>query len=308
MRNVRTIICAFVLLCSSGSILGCSRAIAPLTSPGQSAVALTGGPNTSMIYVARTSDGVLAIDLGWWGSEGALTRALLDLGASPSDVDAVFLTHSHRDHIGAWRLVRHARFHVAVPEYSRLVGDTAHGGWIPRLADQILPSDLPPPGELNVQAFARDTSFVLGADTVRAYLVPGHTAGSVVYLFRGILFLGDAATYSRRDGFGPARPGFSDDASSAADNLDRLWSRIPMESVRYVCTAHARCVPFTGEFLQEVAQYAERNWLRRAGGIGSRVAASGNSAVRWGKPRVACPPCEDGTDQQDQHGPGRNAA
>jgi hydroxyacylglutathione hydrolase len=254
VRNPKAVPFLFVLLWGSGTLVGCSRAIEPLTSAGTAAVALTGGPNTSMIYVARTADGIMAIDLGWWGSEGALTRALRDLGARPSEVEAVFLTHSHRDHIGAWRIVRHAEFHVAAPEYSRLVGDTAHRGWIPRLVDRILPSDLPSPGELNVQPFARDTSFVLGADTVRAYVVPGHTAGSAVYLFRGILFLGDAATYSRVDGFRPAKAGFSDDASGAAENLDHLWRRIPTESVRYVCTAHARCVAFSGAFLREVTR------------------------------------------------------
>lgn len=253
MRYPNTLVLLFVILCGSGSFSGCSRAIEPLTSPGESAVALTGGPNTSMIYVARTSDGVLAVDLGWWGSEDALTSALAELGARPSEVDAVFLTHSHRDHIGAWRLVRHARFYIAAPEHSRLVGDTAHRGWIPELVNRIMPSDLPHPGELNVRAFSRDTSFVLGADTVRAYVVPGHTAGSAVYLFRGVLFLGDAATYSRLGGFAPAKPGFSDDAPRAAESLERLWSRIPAASVRYICTAHARCAHFTRAFLRDVA-------------------------------------------------------
>lgn len=70
----------------------CSRAIAPLISPGESAVALTGGPNTSMIYLARTAAGVVAIDLGWWGTEGALDRALRELAAARRDVAMVFLT------------------------------------------------------------------------------------------------------------------------------------------------------------------------------------------------------------------------
>lgn len=101
--------------------------------------------------------------------------------------------------------------------------------------------------------FSRDTSFVLGADTVRASVVPGHTAGSAVYLLRGILFLGDAATYSRLGGFAPAKPGFSDGARLAAESLERLWSRIPAVSVRYICTAHARCAHFTRAFLGDVA-------------------------------------------------------
>lgn len=252
MRNLKIIVHLAAILLSGCTLFGCSRAIEPLISPGESAVALTGGPNTSMIYLARTTDGVLAVDLGWWGSEAALTRALRDLGAGPSEVDAVFLTHSHRDHIGAWRLVRLAHFYVAAPEHSRLVGNTAHRGWIPELANRIMRSDLPSPGELNVHAFSRDTSFVLGTDTVRAYFVPGHTAGSAVYLIRGILFLGDAATYSPVSGFAPAKPGFSDDATRAAESLAQLWSRLPEGGVRYICTAHARCAPFSGEFLRDV--------------------------------------------------------
>jgi glyoxylase-like metal-dependent hydrolase (beta-lactamase superfamily II) len=245
------------LLCIAATGLAfaaCSRAIAPLVSPGGSAVALTAGPNTSMIYLARTAEGVLAIDLGWWGSERALQDALRDLDATHKDVAMVFLTHSHRDHIAAWRSVRHARFYMAAAEYARLVGDSTHRGWVPKVSDQIKPPQLPRPGELDVRGFTRDTALVLGSDTLRAYLVAGHTAGTSVYLFRGVLFLGDAVTYSRWRGFAPAKPRVSDDPRMAAENLERLWTRLPPGGVRYVCTAHARCAPFSADFLADVAR------------------------------------------------------
>jgi glyoxylase-like metal-dependent hydrolase (beta-lactamase superfamily II) len=105
-----------------------------------------------------------------------------------------------------------------------------------------------------VRTFATDTTFVLGADTLRAYVVPGHTAGSAVYLFRGVLFLGDAVTYSWWRGFAPARRGYSDDPRAAAANLARLWRRLPPGAVRHVCTAHARCAAFTAGFLGDVAR------------------------------------------------------
>lgn len=235
-------------------LTACSRAIAPLESPGASAVAMTSGANTSMIYLARTSNGVLAIDLGWWGHDRALTEALRELDATRDDVRHVFLTHSHRDHIGAWASLRTARFHLAEPERALLLGDSAHDGWIPKLADKVKPPALPRAGDLEIVAFASDTAFVVGADTLRAYLVSGHTAGTAVYLLRGVLFLGDAVTWSRFGGFAPAKRGFSDDRREAIANLAELWPRLPPGGVRYACTAHARCARYDRAFLADVAK------------------------------------------------------
>lgn len=233
-------------------ILGCARSVSPLVRRSASVVALTGGPNTSMVYLARAGERVIAIDLGWWGSRRAVTAALRELDASPERVTDVFLTHSHRDHIGAWRLLRRSRFHLADAERPLLFGDRPHGGWIPRLAERIRPSGLPRPGDLDVDAFSRDTTFVFGRDTLFAFLVPGHTAGSTVYLFRGVLFLGDAATHTPWGGFGPARRGYSDDAAAGAVNLRTLWLRLPRDGVRYVCTAHGHCARYSAAFMKDV--------------------------------------------------------
>lgn len=232
----------------------CHLPAPPLSEPRQAAFALTGGSNASMIYVARTTDGVLAIDLGWWGHGKSLTRALESLDATTADVRWVFLTHSHRDHIAAWRTLRQARFHVGAAEQSLLFGDSAHGGWIPRWTDRIKATRAPKRGELTISAIGRDTVLVVGADTIRAYLVPGHTPGSVAYLFRGVLFLGDAVTYTRRGGFAPAKRGFSDDPRTGAANLSRLWEKLPPGAVRHACTAHGRCAQFTPQFVKDVAR------------------------------------------------------
>jgi hypothetical protein len=67
----------------------------------------------------------------------------------------------------------------------------------------------------------------------------------MVYLFRGVLFVGDAMTFSHWRGFGPAKRGFTDDRSLAVRSLAALWARLPAGAVRYVCTAHAHCAAFT---------------------------------------------------------------
>lgn len=239
-------VAGIILLCA------CARSEKPLVRPGVSTVALTGGPNKSMVYLARTSDGIVAIDLGWWGSTREISRRLRELGTSPKEVRHVFLTHSHRDHIGAWRLVRGSQFYLSQAELPRLIGGQTHEAWIPRLAEQLKPSELPHDGDLRVLTFSRDTVFVLGRDTLFAFVVPGHTAGSAAYLFRGVLFLGDAATFSRFWGFGPARRGYTDNRALAVESLRRLWSRLPSGSVHHVCTAHAHCRAYTPSLLEDI--------------------------------------------------------
>ena len=243
---------ATCLLTATAPLAGCRHAVEPLVVPARSAVALSGGANASLVYAARTDAGIVLIDLGWWGSRRALGRALKTLGATPTDVALVFLTHAHRDHVGAWPAVRRARFWVAAPESAYVVGAARSRARIPRWADRLAPIARPLPGEIALRTFAADTMFVLGGDTLRAYLVPGHTPGSAVYLFRGVLFLGDAATRRLRGGFAPAKPIFSDDPALARASLERLWARLPAGAVRYVCTAHARCAPFTPAFVADV--------------------------------------------------------
>lgn len=247
MRPLRLLMLALPLA------VGCGPRMVPLAPQGTAALSLTGGRNASMTYVARTANGVVAIDLGWWGNGDGLQLALQRIGATPADVRRVFLTHSHRDHVAAWPMVATATFHLGASERPLLHGKTEHGGWIPRWADRLMPPALPDPPRLRVHSFTRDTTFVIGSDTLYAYPVPGHTMGSAVYLFRGILFLGDAVTWSRIAGFRPAKRGYTDDRRVAIASLAELWRRLPAGAVRYACTAHAHCAEFSAGFVTEVS-------------------------------------------------------
>src|SRR5687768_6734118 len=145
-----------------------------------------------MIYLARTHGGVVAVDLGGTGAKAALERGTRRLDATPEDVRFAFITHAHRDHIGGWATVRRARFVLGLPEVPYFTGSAQYQGLVPSSAERVSVTERPQAESVAVIAVRRDTAFALGSDTLWAFLIPGHTPGSVAYLFRGTLFGGDA--------------------------------------------------------------------------------------------------------------------
>ncbi|HET6681515.1 MAG TPA: MBL fold metallo-hydrolase [Gemmatimonadaceae bacterium] len=218
-----------------------THGVALIDDPGRAAISTTTGAWASMVYAARTDSGAIVIDLGWTGTERAVRGALYDIGASREDVARVFITHAHRDHVAGWRQVGGVPVVIGAGDIALLVGDRAPEGWVPRLSRRIRQPDLPARGDLDLVPVTRDTLFVLGADTVFAYPVPGHTPGSTAYVFRGILFVGDAMNWRPFTGWSGARPEMSDDVTESDRSLAALWRRLPPGSVRVVCTAHAKC-------------------------------------------------------------------
>ncbi|HEX8829620.1 MAG TPA: MBL fold metallo-hydrolase [Longimicrobium sp.] len=214
----------------------------------------TAGPWRSMVYAARTDSGVVLVDLGYVGAGGKLRGKLRALNAVPADVTHVFLTHSHRDHVRAWKTVRHARFHLWAPEEPLLLGTRGHGDFPSRTARRVFGHGGPRPGQVDVRPFAHDSVFALGGDTLWAYPVPGHTPGSAAYLFRGTLFVGDAVARKPLRGFGGADPFFSADTRMNRQSLLGLFARVPMERVRWVCNAHGKCARPTDRFITKVTR------------------------------------------------------
>jgi hydroxyacylglutathione hydrolase len=232
-------------------VTACTPGVEQLDDAPQGVAVTTTGAWHSMVYAARVASGVMLIDLGWLGGEDALDEALAELNATRDDVTAVFLTHSHRDHITGWRLVAGATFHVAAAELPFLVGDSLHHDVGSRAAELI---DYPRPraGQLRIVTFASDTVIALGADSIRALLVPGHTPGSTAYLFRGVLFVGDAVAHTPIFGFHPARPVYTGDRGRNRESLRSLRKRTEALPVELVCNAHGKCARPSPEFWEAV--------------------------------------------------------
>ena len=205
-----------------------------------------------MIYVARTDSGVIAIGLGWTGYETVLPDVLARINATPADVRIVFLTHAHRDHIAGWPLVKQARFVLGAAEVSSFIGAATYSGWAAKIGDELNDYPRPQPGEVALIPVGSDTAIILGRDTMYVFPVPGHTAGSVAFLFRGILFGGDAINWRPGSGFQGARPEFSDSVAQSRESLRALWARLPDERVRIMCSAHGKCARSDAALRQRV--------------------------------------------------------
>lgn len=221
-------------------LVSCTHNLDLLEGPDSVALTTT-GTWASMIYLARTDSGVIAIDLGWTRAEERIREGLATLGATPADVKYVFLTHGHRDHTGGWRVVKDARFVLGAAEVPFFTGDSAYHASLPRLGDELVDSPNPGRGEVSLLPLGADTAIVLGRDTVVALAIPGHTAGSTAYLFRGVLFGGDAINWRPFEGFHGARPEFSDNVEESRASMRALWARVEPQRVRAVCSAHAKC-------------------------------------------------------------------
>lgn len=240
-----------LLILSLLAVAGCTLNLRQVEGPDANAIPTT-WPSQSLVFAARTSEGVFVVDLGWKGADRAIRRGLARIGARPEDVTDVFVTHSHRDHIMGWRTVRQARFHMMEAEVPLFHGERVHAD-VPSRAARAVQGDAGPwAGEVNVHAFSRDTVFVLGSDTIRAFVVPGHTPGSTAYLHRGVLFAGDAISRAYHTGYGPAMGIFTEDKQASHHALVSLFERLRPHDVQWVCTAHAKCARPDERFIRKV--------------------------------------------------------
>jgi hydroxyacylglutathione hydrolase len=166
---------------------------------------------------------VALVDAGNDKSGKALLAALGGRGLSPASVVAIFLTHGHPDHIAACKLFPDAQVYALENDVS-LIGEAA------RVTHPLKDGEVTNVGELRVETFA----------------VPGHTAGSAVYLARGVLFFGDSAGASKDGDIRPAVRLFSKDPEQNVASLKVLASHLQPRSEEIKELAFAHTGPLSG--------------------------------------------------------------
>jgi hydroxyacylglutathione hydrolase len=196
------------------------------------------------VYAARVGDGgpVVLFDAGADPEGRAIDAALGALHASRSDVTDIFLTHAHGDHTAGAPLFPNAKIHLGaadVPLAEKKVAPDA-------IAAKIMLKIIDPPAVIVNAPIEGTPSFELGKSTppatVKALPVPGHTPGSYVFLYDGVLFVGDAMVY--KQGRLDRTPKYFDSDNDAARRaIVGLKKQLAGAEVDAVCTGHGGCTP-----------------------------------------------------------------
>lgn len=151
-----------------------------------SALGLEDGVPASMsAFLVRKDGRLILFDTGLGAGNSRLTAAFDALGISADDIDCIFLTHLHGDHIGGMLkdgepVFNNAEVYVAQKEYD---------GWtaMPQEQNGQVVKTMGLYRE-RLHLFTEDESLPYGIRQIAAY---GHTPGHTVYQIGKLLIVGD---------------------------------------------------------------------------------------------------------------------
>lgn len=132
----------------------------------------------TIVWAITTTSGIILIDAGYAGGGEPLVNSLRQVGLNPADVKYILLGHGHGDHY-AGALYFQERYGTRVgagaPDWDLMnppnPPPTANNPGQPR----------PPKRDLVLK---EGTPVTLGDETVQVVEIPGHTPGSVAFIFK----------------------------------------------------------------------------------------------------------------------------
>ena len=175
----------------------------------------TGG---AYAWIVRTPHGAVLVDAGLDAKGAAILAELKAEGVPPDQVHAVLITHGHPDHYAAAGLFPKARVMAGSGDLAMIRGDKTHYATFGRIMSAVMPL---PPGPPAVTGLRGDEQLEFDGARFRVIATPGHSPGSVMYLYRDVLFTGDSLM-RKKDGVAIAPSLFSEDSERNRASLRAL--------------------------------------------------------------------------------------
>ena len=140
----------------------------------------------------ETADKVFLFDTGTGpGGSGKATASLEAAGVAPADVDDIFISHYHFDHVGGLLTAEgalafpNATIHISAPEWAFMQSSEDQAALVAAIADKV-------------ETFEPGAEIVPGA--VQAVEIKGHTPGHTGFMVTSgdasLLYIGDAMHHS----------------------------------------------------------------------------------------------------------------
>lgn len=230
-----------LLVLSAGAAIG--SAFMGL-QPATDGAALSGGATLVRdgyvnAFILPAGEGKAAlIDCGQDAEAKALKAAL---EKQKLTVTAIFVTHGHPDHVGGCGAFPGAEVLAFEGDRGLIEGTAAAKGPVTRFSKGD-----PSSSRKVTRALADGETVQVGSLSVRAFAIPGHTAGSAAFLAGEVLYLGDALT-GQADGKVRNAPWvFSDDLEEGRRSAVALGKRLAAENAAVKTLAFAHSGPLDG--------------------------------------------------------------
>jgi glyoxylase-like metal-dependent hydrolase (beta-lactamase superfamily II) len=191
------------------------------------------------LFAARLGSKALLFDTGADPHARPVDALLGPAGLSRSDVQEIFLTHGHFDHVAGVASLPGTKVHLGLADVGLAAGTTSPEA----LATKALTLAMQPdPVKITDPIVDRQTIAVGEGKTVKAIPMPGHTPGSYAFLYDSVLFVGDTMIFKEgRLETTPAPFDARPEENRAA--IRSLKTQLVADPVETVCTAHGGCTP-----------------------------------------------------------------
>jgi glyoxylase-like metal-dependent hydrolase (beta-lactamase superfamily II) len=242
MRAIKNLFVLAIILAAigGGAVAALRVARGRPSAPEQVKPNLVGVSAAGMnVYAARAGSKVIVFDTGADPEARPVDAALGALGAGRGDVSDIFITHAHGDHTAGATAFGGAKIHLGAADVSVAEKKAEPANLAPRIMAKVMSIPAitvtdPMTGVVTVD--------LGGGKSVKAFPVPGHTPGSYVFLYDGVLFAGDVMVF-KQGRLDRAPKLFDADPDGAKSSLAALKQQLAGADFDIVCTGHGGCTP-----------------------------------------------------------------